>query len=257
MPIESHSYNTESRIVSERLFIIIPAYNEQANISQVIEQWYPILAQADAGSQLVVIDDGSKDDTFRIIREAALRHPALIALTKPNQGHGPTVLHGYRYALDHGADFVFQTDSDGQTDPADFTRFWELRNGYDMVIGSRTSRQDGFSRIVVTKTLKAVVKQRLKVSLEDSNTPFRLMSARSLADCVRFVPEDCFLANVVLCAAYAKLGYSMRFLPITFKQRQGGTNSINLKSITAIGRKALGDFALINKKLDAEQMLRA
>ena len=51
--------------------------------------------------------------------------PLLVAQTKPNGGHGSTVLYGYRYAIENGADYVFQTDSDGQTPPSEFDEFWE------------------------------------------------------------------------------------------------------------------------------------
>ena len=96
---------------TDRLFIIIPAYNERENIRQVLDDWYPVI-QAHSGngeSRLVVIDDGSKDDTYIIMQEYAKEHPLFSPITKTNNGHGATVLYGYHYALDHGADFVFQT----------------------------------------------------------------------------------------------------------------------------------------------------
>ena len=130
---------------TDRLFIIIPAYNERENIRQVLDDWYPVI-QAHSGngeSRLVVIDDGSKDDTYIIMQEYAKEHPLFSPITKTNSGHGATVLYGYHYALDHGADFVFQTDSDGQTLPSEFEQFWDQREAWDMVIGWRNNRQDG------------------------------------------------------------------------------------------------------------------
>lgn len=130
---------------TDRLFIIIPAYNERENIRQVLDDWYPVI-QAHSGngeSRLVVIDDGSKDDTYIIMQEYAKEHPLFSPITKTNSGHGATVLYGYHYALDHGADFVFQTDSDGQTLPSEFEQFWNQREAWDMVIGWRNNRQDG------------------------------------------------------------------------------------------------------------------
>lgn len=74
-------------------------------------------------------------------------------LTKENEGHGATLLFGYRYAMEHGADYIFQTDSDGQTRPEEFPAFWKSRAAYDMIIGYRNKRQDGWMRILVTKVL--------------------------------------------------------------------------------------------------------
>ncbi len=167
-------------------------------------------------------------------------------LTKPNGGHGSTVLYGYRYALENGADYIFQTDSDGQTDPEEFEKFWQIREGYDAIFGNRTSRGDGFSRAVVEKCcarcsdlfprIRAGCKcpvpsdesrLRGRVSAADAG---KLQSAERTADCLRsvFSPEN-------------------PFHPISFKPRQGGTNSINIRKIVKIGRQALHDFCEIQK----------
>lgn len=53
----------------DKLYIIIPAYNEQDNIAHVIEQWYPVVEKTGDGSRLVIIDDGSSDNTYKIISE--------------------------------------------------------------------------------------------------------------------------------------------------------------------------------------------
>ena len=95
---------------------------------------------------------------------------------------GATVLYGYHYALDHGADFVFQTDSDGQTLPSEFEQFWNQRKAWDMVIGWRNNRQDGGSRIFVTRILRLVIRICFGVSVKDANTPFRLMKQILYAD---------------------------------------------------------------------------
>lgn len=168
-------------------------------------------------------------------------------MTKENGGHGATVLFGYNYAIEAGADFVFQTDSDGQTLPEEFWQFWNLRNEYDMVIGHRNNRQDGFSRIVVTKTLKAVIKLCFGVSVTDANTPFRLMKTKKLKE--NLVPENFNLSNVIISVIYAKKELPVKYIPITFRPRQGGVNSINLKKITKIGIQAIKDFNEINKTL--------
>lgn len=236
----------------DRLFIIMPAYNEQANIEKVVDQWYPLVERFGTDSRMVVIDDGSKDETYRTLCSLAESRPALIPITKPNAGHGATVMYGYRYALDEGADYVFQTDSDGQTDPSSFPLFWQLRDTYDMVIGARQDRGDGASRLVVTKVLKQVVALKFHVSLRDANAPYRLMAADVLRENLAFIPPDFNLANVALCAAYAKFGCSIKYLPITFKQRQGGVNSIDIPAIIEIGKKALADFSAIDATLNAE-----
>ena len=188
----------------DKLFIVIPAYNEQDTIEDVVNDWYPVVEKIGNDSKLVIINDGSKDDTYSILTKLAETRPQLTPVTKPNGGHGATVLYGYNYALENGADFVFQTDSDGQTVVSEFWPFWEKRNEYQMVIGHRAGRQDGFSRKFVTKTLKLVCKICFHVTLTDANTPFRLMQAPTLKDNIQYVPKDFNLSNVILSVIYTK-----------------------------------------------------
>ncbi|BCJ95470.1 putative glycosyl transferase [Anaerocolumna cellulosilytica] len=234
----------------DKLYIIIPAYNEEANVLDVINQWYKIVEKISGDSRLVIIDDGSKDRTYEIMKEAAATRKFFLPVTKPNGGHGATVLYGYHYAINQGADYVFQTDSDGQTVPEEFWEFWNQRERYDMIIGHRKGRQDGFSRIMVTKTLKLVLQLCFHVSLKDANTPFRLMKAEVLKDNIKLIPKDYNLSNVLVSVIYAKKKKKVKYLPVTFRPRQGGVNSINMKRIIIIGKKAFGDFIKINKYID-------
>ncbi len=236
-------------IALDKLYIIIPAYNEESNITAVIKDWYPIVEKIGNGSRLVIIDDGSKDNTYKIMQEHANGMEAFEPITKQNSGHGATVLYGYQYALKADADYIFQTDSDGQTLPEEFWPFWELRERYDMVIGHRKGRQDGVSRVIVTKTLKLVLRICFHVNITDANTPFRLMKASTLKKQIKLIPENFNLSNVILSVIYAKKKLAVKYLPVTFRPRQGGVNSINMKKIIHIGEKAFKDFRDINKCL--------
>lgn len=74
--------------MSDKLYVVIPAYNESANIKQLIDSWYPIVEKHNGNdeSRLVIINDGSKDDTYELLQAAEEDHPLLKALTKPNGG---------------------------------------------------------------------------------------------------------------------------------------------------------------------------
>ncbi len=117
------------------LYIVIPAYNEAQNLPDVIHQWYPIVSShnAEGKSKLIVLNDGSRDETRDVLEELKKDRPLLEAVDKENEGHGPTLIRGYKQALAEHADFIFQTDSDGQTNPNEFESFWEKRHDYDAV----------------------------------------------------------------------------------------------------------------------------
>ena len=236
--------------MSDRLFIIIPAYNEQENIRQVVTDWYEVITKYGDDSRLVVIDDGSRDSTYSILQDMEKTMPQLTALTKENAGHGATLMFGYKYALDNGADYVFQTDSDGQTLPSEFEPFWIARNKYDVSIGYRNKRRDGLSRVFVTKILRLVVYICFRVYVLDANTPYRLMSAATLRENLRYIPDDFFLTNVALSAIYKKRRQKVHFIPISFRPRQGGRNSINIIKIFKVGLSSIRSFIVINDKVE-------
>ena len=228
--------------MSEKLFIVIPAYNEAENIRAVIESWSKYLILLTGGGGVLAVDDGSKDDTFRIIQDCAKNNPSIIPLTKKNGGHGSAVLFGYNYAISHGADYVFQTDSDGQTLPEEFPAFWELRREYDAVLGCRPDRKDGLSRKFVEKVLCVILRIIFGVRVPDANCPFRLMKAEILRKYLPRIPENFNIPNVILTAYFAYFKERITFREITFRPRQGGKNSINIMKITAIGLRAVKDF---------------
>lgn len=236
----------------DRLYIVMPAYNEAENIEEAIKEWHPVAERINTEGdecRIVIANDGSKDNTWTILENLKDKYRFLEPMNKPNSGHGATVLHLYRYAIQAGADYVFQTDSDGQTRPEEFTQMWENRGKSDFHIGTRGGRQDGASRVFVTKTLKLVVRIMFGIWVKDANTPFRLMKAETLAEIMKLVPEDFFLANVAISAVAVKRNISITWYPITFRPRQGGVNSINMKRIIKIGWKALGDFRKISQRM--------
>lgn len=236
----------------DKIYFVLPAYNEAENIDDVVKQWYAVVQKInDEGNAatLCIADDGSKDDTMQRMKELATSRSHFEPLAKKNSGHGATVLYLYRHAIEQGANFIFQTDSDGQTNPEEFWQMWEHRHEYDFQLGYRKGRQDGASRVFVTKTLRLVVYCMFHVWVTDANTPFRLMKASKLRPIMDVIPHDFFLSNVAISAIAVKWKYAIKFYSITFKPRQGGISSINMHRIVKIGWKALSDFRKINQSL--------
>ncbi len=247
----------------ESLFIIIPAYNEAANIEKVIEEWYPIVERHNGKgrSRLVIIDDGSRDDTLNIVKRQVAEREYLEVITRENSGHGSSIYFGYQYALESNIDYIFQTDSDGQTLATEFEQFWNRRHDYNVIIGKRAGRQDGMGRVFVSACLRILIDSVFKVKVEDVNTPYRLMDHMSLLRAIEYIPKEYNLTNVGLTAAFAYMSIhrvkgqdmiDMSYIPITFRPRQGGKNSINLFKIVKLGFRSLRDFATIKRKLTAD-----
>ena len=235
----------------EPVYIVMPAYNEEANIKTTLDAWYPVIEKHNktGNSRLVVVNDGSKDNTYKMMQEYAETHPLFVPLTKPNGGHGSTVIFAYDYAIKSGADWIFQTDSDGQTNPDEFEDFWNERDNYDAIFGNRTVRGDGKSRAFVEKVVCMLVKHYFGVKVPDANAPFRLMRADKVSKYLGKLKPDYNLPNIMMTTYFVYYKDRVTFKEISFKPREKGTNSINIKKIIKIGQQALKDFRELKKNL--------
>ncbi|MDO4518954.1 MAG: glycosyltransferase family 2 protein [Eubacteriales bacterium] len=233
----------------DTLYIVMPAYNEQENIRRVVEQWYPLLSDKSEHSRLVIADRGSNDQTHAILLELQKKYSQLEILENNNQYHGPKVIALYDYAIRQGADYVFQTDSDGQTNPDEFKAFWNARHQYDGIFGNRTIREDGKDRAFVEKVVCLLLKIYFKVSVPDANAPFRLMNCKALKKYLYKMPSDYNIPNIMITTYFVHYNEKVRFNEISFKPRSAGTNSINIRKIIRIGWNALKDFHRFKKEL--------
>jgi glycosyltransferase involved in cell wall biosynthesis len=229
----------------------MPAYNEEENIESTLNAWYPVIEKHNENGQsrLVVVNDGSKDKTYEKMQEYAKTHPLFIPLTKENGGHGSTVIFAYDYAIKNGADWIFQTDSDGQTNPDEFEAFFEERNDYDAIFGNRTKRGDGASRAFVEKVVCFLVRSIFGVKVPDANAPFRLMKAEKVKEYLCKLQPDFNLPNIMMTTYFVYYKDKVKFNEISFKPRTKGKNSINIKKIIKLGRKAVKDFYALKKEL--------
>lgn len=235
--------------MKDTLYIVMPTYNEETNIKNVVKEWYPILKEASEESRMVISDGGSKDNTLEILYELQKDYPKLIILPKPGTDHGTKLIFLYKYAIEKGADWIFQTDSDGQTLPSEFKAFWELREKYDVIMGNRKKRGDGVARKIVENVLRVYLKLFFGVYVPDANAPFRLMKSCIVKKYINFMPNDFNLPNAILTACFSKYNENICWRVVTFQPRQGGKNYMNLKRIFKIGFISFKNFAMIRRKL--------
>ena len=235
--------------MSDILYVVLPAYNEEENIETVVKSWRGVLDGKDKASRIVIADSGSADRTHEILTTLQKDFSNLVVLSDTGKYHGEKVIALYDYAIKNGADWIFQTDSDGQTSPEEFEAFWNLRVEYDGIFGKRTSRGDGKARAVVENVVCLLLKLYFGVKVPDANAPFRLMKASVVKKYLCRLSSDYNLPNIMMTTYFAYYGEKMAFREISFKPRQGGVNSINIPRIIKIGWKALGDFKKLRKDM--------
>jgi glycosyltransferase involved in cell wall biosynthesis len=218
----------------------MPAYNEEEALPEVLAEWTRAASQA--GGTVVVLNDGSKDRTLEVLRDAQVQHANLVVIDKENSGHGPTCLAGYKWAVQEGFEWVFQTDSDGQTRSAEFLEAWKLREQHDFIFGHRPSRGDGFARVLISKVLQAIILVVFWTYLRDANVPFRLMRATRLKGFLDGIPDGVFLANAYLTVLLRKSDERIYWFPISFAPRSGGIPSVSLSRFSVVGLRVVRDF---------------
>jgi glycosyltransferase involved in cell wall biosynthesis len=233
----------------DNIYLVMPAYNEGKSIESVVAQWYPVVEKIGNDSRLLIVNDGSTDDTSVILAKLQEKYPLLLTENRTNGGHGATIHYAYRKAIEAGVTYVFQTDSDGQTDPNDFWVFWENRKQYDFLIGLRSQRQEEFIRILATWVLRVLLFFIFGKRIKDPNTPFRLMKTERLSSVLKHIPENLFLCNVAISAIVVKWNEKSSWLPIRFDERHAGVSSIQLKHLIPIAIKAIYDFNHIRKSI--------
>lgn len=192
--------------------VVIPAFNEAASVGAVVRA---LLAAARWG-EILVIDDGSSDDTGARAAAAGarvIRHPY-------NKGNGAAVKSGIRQST--GA-FVLIIDADGQHPPGDALRLVSHLDAYDLVIGARSrATQAGVARRLGNAVLNAIASYLTEQRIPDLTSGFRAARRACLAEFLHLIPNG-FSTPTTTTLAFMKAGYSVRFEPIEARVRQGAS----------------------------------
>ncbi|MEI6125403.1 MAG: glycosyltransferase family 2 protein [Pseudomonadota bacterium] len=204
--------------------IVMPVYNEAACITEVIHDWVKELDALGISYRLMVLNDGSRDATAEALKMHA-GNPRVKVINKSNSGHGPTILQGYRSAVDE-ASWVFQVDSDNEMEAKHFKKMWSARNTCDAVIGVRDGRLQPLSRKIISIISSRIVILFYGQGVQDVNCPFRLMKSGVLKLFLDRIPQDTFAPNVAISGLFALEKKIVANVPIPHHARQTGEVSI-------------------------------
>jgi glycosyltransferase involved in cell wall biosynthesis len=166
------------------LSIFFPAYNDAGTIASLVIASVKIAATLTDDFEVIVVNDGSRDDTSQILDELARIYPEHVRIVhhETNRGYGGALRSGFATA---SKDFVFYTDGDGQYDPTEVTLLWEKMSAdVDWVNGWKISRADPLHRIIIGRIYHHMVKLLFGLKVRDVDCDFRLMRRR-IFDVVR------------------------------------------------------------------------
>ncbi len=206
------------------LTVVMPVYNEEASLGACGASWTDMLDGLGVDYRLLVINDGSKDSTADVLTDLA-RHERVLGVTKPNEGHGPTILRGYRLGV-ATSEWVFQVDSDDEIPASAFPAVWEARSGVDAVFGRRVGRDQRADRKLISKVAALTARVLLRGRVTDVNVPFRLMRSEVLGPVLTSLPADTFAPNVVIAGALGRDRDRFAEVDVPHQDRAAGQVSI-------------------------------
>lgn len=206
------------------LVVVMPVYNEAECIASVLRDWERELDALEIRFQIHVLNDGSSDATASMLAPFEDRAPFRVT-HKANSGHGPTILAGYRQAVE-AATWVFQCDSDDEMRPEHFALLWSKREGFDALFGSRFGREQSAARRFITLVSRLVVRLLFRRGVRDVNVPYRLLRAAVLEPILARVPDDTFAPNILISGALARARVRIYNVAVPHEGRKTGQVSI-------------------------------
>ena len=213
----------------KKVLLIIPAYNEEENIANVYKSITNYNKKNKIKYDVIVINDGSKDNTLKILKDNKIPHVNLIH----NLGIGGAVQTGYKYAFYNDYDIAVQFDGDGQHDIRYVKDIIEplLNEKADMVIGSRfiDKSRKGFkssaSRRLGIKIISAFMRFATRKKIYDTTSGFRAVSKKIISDFAVSYPSE--YPEPITTAELMIKGYRVKEVAVEMKERMGGKSSIH------------------------------
>ena len=225
--------------------VVIPVFNEEELIGECIDEWLKVLNSINLHYEILIIDDGSSDATISVVeRYGDIQN--IQTIIKSNEGHGPTILAGYKRAVGI-AEWVFQADSDNEINPNQFSALWSRRQGQDAVIAWRQGRDQTTVRGLVTFFARVTTKVLFRCHLRDVNIPFRLFRSETLTILLEKIPSDTFAPNIALSGALSLMNFQVEECPVVFNERIVGESSLSNLGALRKGGRALLELIKISR----------
>lgn len=209
---------------NKELTIIVPVYNEKEVIGKVIDKWSKQLSSLNINFEIKAFNDGSKDNSLDMLYKAKTTCPNLTVIDKPNSGHGPTILKGYKESID--SEWLFQMDSDDEIAPDYFPELWNNRDKFDFLIGNRKNRNTPIARKVISWISRVTIRVFYGSKVFDVNCPYRLMKSNMVKDFLQTIPDNTLAPNLIIAGMASKKRLKVFQKIVKFELRTTGEVSI-------------------------------
>lgn len=216
-----------------KYLVIIPTYNEKENVELMIRTVFGLSSPF----HLLIVDDGSPDGTGDIVKGLQKEFPdrLFIEEREGKQGLGTAYVHGFRWGMKNGYDFLFEMDCDFSHNPADLERLLEAceKDGYDVAVGSRYVKNGGVenwprNRVLLSKYASVYVRAVLWIPVKDTTAGFKCYRRHVLEKILQEPPRFVGYAFQIEMKHRAwKYGFKIKEVPIIFTDRTRGESKMS------------------------------
>ena len=202
---------------------VIPVFNEEENLPVLIPKVMEVFNQLSKVYEVIFVDDGSSDNSRKILREMAIQYSTLRVLgLKENRGLSTALLAGMREAR---GDILITLDSDLQNDPADIPRLLQCLDQYDMATGWRQKRDDPWLKRIASKIGNGVRNRLSGEAIHDSACTLRVFKRECIQDIPVFNGMHRFLSTLV-----KREGFRIVEVPVSHHPRRFGKSKYNIRN---------------------------
>ncbi len=209
-----------------KVLLIIPAYNEEENIEKTVKK----IENYNKDVDYIVINDGSKDNTYKILDEKNIKHIDLVH----NLGIGGAVQTGYKYAYENNYDIAIQFDGDGQHDINCIDKIIDplVNEKVDMCIGTRyldkssSKFQSTFIRRLGSNIISIFIKLFTRTKITDPTSGFRAVNRNVIEEFAKNYPTEYPEPESTVSLLVKK--YKVKEVPVNMNEREGGDSSLTL-----------------------------
>jgi len=216
-------------MVNLSISVVLPAHNEAENITTTIENCVSYLEQNVSDYEVIVVNDGSIDDTQNVVQELKSTNSKVRLVNHPvNKGYGSALRSGFDKA---SCEYIFFMDSDGQFNINDLDRLLPLVSAQDVVIGYREDRADSFVRLLNAWLYGLYIYLTFGLKVRDMDCAFKVFPTKAYRD-IRPIKSDGALFSAEFLIKLQRNGFKLSEVPVRHFPRRFGTQSgANIKVI--------------------------
>ena len=219
----------------KRALIVIPTYNEAENIVNLINEIF-LLKVSDTAIDILIIDDNSIDGTSELVKKTNNSHVFVIDREK-KLGLGTAYILGFKYAIEHGYDYVFEMDADFSHDPKSIPEFFDNIKEYDLVIGSRYMNGIAvvnwpLSRLLISIGASIYTRMITFLPVNDVTAGFMCYRVEALKTInLDFVKSNGYSFQIEMKYRMWKKKFKLKEIPIVFIDRRAGVSKMSRRIV--------------------------